>query len=88
MTIGFAGDGPAEPEDDTREAEPLQLADGECHISDGPELYELTDSLASQFRDGQLYVLKRDTLKWVSVEDINNKPAGKLSAIRGGNGTK
>lgn len=79
--IGFTGDGQADP-DETRDAEPIQFSDGDCHIADGPELYELTESLASQFRDGQLYVLKRDTLKWVSVEAIH-KP-GKLSAIKGG----
>jgi hypothetical protein len=85
VTIGFVGDGAADQEDEGRDAEPIQLSDGDCHIADGPELYELTDSLAAQFRDGQLYVLKRDTLKWVSVEAITNKSkAGKLSAIRGG----
>lgn len=84
MTIGFVGDGTPEPEEEGREAEPFILADGDCHIADGPELYELTESLASQFRDGQLYVLKRDTLKWVSVEAITKTSAGKLSAIRGG----
>lgn len=85
-TIGFTADG--EPTDDTDEvvAESLFIADGETHIPDSAEFYELTGAIASQFRDGQLYVLRRDTLKWVSVEEVHslNKRAGKVTSIKGG----
>ena len=86
-TIGFTADGEAATEE-TGEvvAESLFISDGELHIPDSAEFYELTDSIASQFRDGQLYVLRRDTLKWASVEEIQslNKRGSKVTAIKGG----
>ncbi|MFC4526395.1 hypothetical protein ISN76_13015 [Dyella halodurans] len=68
--------------EDARDAEPLVLGDGDCMLADGPEFYELTKSVAAKFIDGCLYVLERDTLKWVDVETII-KPAAKVRAIRG-----
>ena len=85
-TIGFTADGEHTEETEEVEAEALFIADGETHIPDSAEFYELTGAIASQLRDGQLFVLRRDTLKWVSVEDIHslNKRGGKVTSIKGG----
>lgn len=85
-TIGFTPDGEQDEEVEEAAAEALFIADGETHIPDGDEFYELTGAIASQLRDGQLFVLRRDTLKWVSVEDVNslNKRGSKVTAIKGG----
>jgi len=80
--IGFTAE--VDQDDDGRAAEPLFISDGEVHIEDSPEFYELTGSIAAQFRDGVLFVLRRDTLKWVNVEEIpSTKRGGKVVAIKG-----
>ncbi len=72
------------PEDDTYDPEPADvMADG-CLIADPVEFFEMTKSVAAIVRDGALFVLRREDLKWVNVESINQKPAGKLSAVKGG----
>lgn len=85
-TIGFTADGEAPDETEEVAVEALFISDGETHIPNGAEFYELTGAIAAQLRDGQLYVLRRDTLKWVSVEDVHslNKRAGKVTSIKGG----
>lgn len=81
--IGFTTDVSADT-DEGRAAEPLFISDGEVHIDDGPEFYEATGGIAAQFRDGVLFVLRRDTLKWVNVEEIHpNKRGGKVVALKG-----
>jgi hypothetical protein len=70
--------------DDTYEPEPVEICDGSVLLQDPIEFYELTNSVAAMVRDGILFVLCRDTLKWVNVEDASKKPAAKLSAIKGG----
>lgn len=73
-----------EAEDDTYEPQPADvMADG-CLLADPVEFFELTNSIAAIVRDGALFVLRRDSMKWENVESINKKPAGRLSAIKGG----
>lgn len=85
-TIGFTADGEAAEETEEVASESLFIADGEVHIAASAEFYELTGAVASQLRDGQLFVPRRDTLKWVSVEEIHtlNKRGSKVTAIKGG----
>ncbi|KAF1045622.1 hypothetical protein [Xylophilus sp.] len=71
-------------DDGTYEPAPAGLADGDVLIADPVEFYEVTKSIAAMVRGGALFVLARDTLKWVNVEDLNKSGAGKLSAIKGG----
>lgn len=51
-----------------REAEPEVLGDGDVYIEDMPEFLEKFDAIAVQNRDGQLFVLRKNTLNWVNVE--------------------
>jgi hypothetical protein len=51
-----------------REAEPEVLSDGDIYIEDMPEFLERFDAIACQNKDGQLFVLRKDTLNWVNVE--------------------
>jgi hypothetical protein len=67
--------------DDTYEPAPAGLADGDVLIADPIEFYELTNSIAAMVRDGVLFVLCRDTLKWVNVEAIHNKSRAKLATV-------
>lgn len=70
--------------EDTYEPAPAALADGDVLIADPVEFHEMTNSVAAMVRNGALFVLCRDTLKWVNVEDIHKHGAGaKLSAIKG-----
>jgi hypothetical protein len=69
--------------DDTYDPEPVEICDGSVLLQDPVEFYELTNSVAAMMRDGVLFVLCRDTLKWVNVEDVHKKSAAKLSAIQG-----
>lgn len=70
--------------DDEVTPEPISLGDGEVLLAYPLEFYEMTNSVAAMVRNGALFVLCRDTLKWVNVEDIHKHGAGaKLSAIKG-----
>jgi hypothetical protein len=40
----------------------------------------MTNSVATMVRNGDLFVLCRDTLRWVNVEDVM-KPRAKLATI-------
>jgi len=51
-----------------RDAEPEVLGDGDIYIEDMPEFLEKFGAMAVQNRDGQLFVLRKDTLNWVNVE--------------------
>lgn len=64
--------------------EPLVLGDGEAILFDPAEVVREYDAIAVMLQGGVLFVLQRGTHKWVNVESTNHKPAGKLSAIRGG----
>lgn len=69
---------------ETYEPQPAALADGDVLIADPVEFHEMTNSVATMVRNGDLFVLCRDTLKWVNVEGIHKHGAGaKLSAIKG-----
>ena len=48
--------------------EPLWLADGEIVIVDPVAFAAATESVAFQARNGDLFLLKRASLKWVNVE--------------------
>ncbi len=71
------------PEDDeTYLPEPCEIMDGAVLLADPLELFELANAHAFIVRDGALYALRRDTMKWVSIESLP-KPAGaKLAAIK------
>ena len=70
--------------EETYEPQPHEILDGSVLLADPVEFFELTGAHAAIVRDGALFVLRRDSMKWENVESINQKPAGKLSAIRGG----
>jgi hypothetical protein len=55
-------------DEEERDLEPVQLNDGEVFIEDMPEFLERFGAIAVQNRDGALYVLKSENLKWVNVE--------------------
>ena len=60
---------------------PQEIMDGAVLLSDPLEFFELTESYAAIVRDGALFVLRRDTMKWVNVEALP-KAGAKLSAIK------
>jgi len=51
-------------------------------IFDVIEFAELTNSIAAQMRDGQIFVLDRDSRQWRSVEPEKPIRGGKLSAVK------
>lgn len=52
-----------------RDAEPGVLGDGDIYIEDMPEFLERFGAVAVRNWEGQLFVMLRDTLKWVNAED-------------------
>lgn len=48
---------------------PRLLCEGDVVLSDPLELLERTDTCAAMVRDGVLFLLKTETLKWINVED-------------------
>jgi hypothetical protein len=78
MTVEFVA------EDDVEPSMPCSLADGETIVADYEEFLELTNAHAVMSRDGNLYVLRRDTMKWCCVEGLPpTKSKAALSAIPG-----
>ena len=69
-------------EADTYEPQPTAVMDGEALLADPVEFFELTQSIAVIARDGALYVLRRDSFKWVNVEALPKPSGAKLSAIK------
>ena len=69
-------------EADTYEPQPTAVMDGEALLADPVEFFELTQSIAAIARGGALYVLRRDSLKWVNVEALSKPSGAKLSAIK------
>ena len=67
---------------DTYEPVPACVGDGEVLIADPAEFCQLTGSIAAQVRDGALFVLGRDTLKWVNVETIRRPKSASVAAIK------
>lgn len=57
-------------DDDTYEPCPEPVADGDALIFDPVEFAEITRSLAVMVIGGALFVLDRETLKWVNVQDL------------------
>lgn len=62
----------------------VEMNDGGMIIGDVTEFMIDTKSCAAHIRDGQLYVLRSDTLKWMSIEQVREadappKPAAKKS---------
>jgi len=51
-------------------------------IFDVIEFSELTNSIAAQMRDGQIFVLDRDSLTWRSVEPAKTTKGAKLAAVK------
>jgi len=63
--------------------EPREIGDGAVLLADPVEFFEFTNSLAAIVIDGGLYVLRRDTGKWVNVESLAKQPTAKLSKVKG-----
>lgn len=57
------------------------IGDGDIIIFDIFEFCEATNSHAAMCIGNQLFVLQRDTLKWIDVRELGPKPA-KLEAIK------
>lgn len=68
-------------EADTYIPEACGVMDGEALIADPIEFFELTQSLAAIVRDGALFVLRRDSLKWENVEKLP-KAGGSVTPIK------
>lgn len=70
-----------EPEtDDTYEPVPEGVADGDALIFDPVEFGEATNSLAVMVRDGAMFVLDKESMKWVNVEAL--KRPGNVRSIK------
>ncbi len=59
---------PEEDEVEEYEPQPCILGDGDVLIADPVDLFETTNCIAMQVRDGGLFVLDRETRKWRNVE--------------------
>lgn len=72
----------AEPDESELTYEPMPegVPDGDALIFDPVEFAEATKSLAVIVRDGAMFVLDRDTLKWVNVETL--KRTGNVRSIK------
>lgn len=64
------------------EPEPCSLGELEVLIFDPIEFTELTNSIAAVARDGALFVLDRETLKWRNVEDLKKEQKKTGSGLR------
>lgn len=55
----------------------VEVGDGAAVIGDIVAFLEETKSAAVHMRDGQLWVLRTDTMKWMKIEDVRktDKPA-------------
>lgn len=79
-----------EPEDEIEvdgeyEPQPAGLSDGDTFIFDRAEFEQEFDCYAAMSRDGQLYVLCKQSRKWVSVESRGIEPpkaAGRLTRVQ------
>ena len=56
------------------------IGDGDIILFDIFEFCESVNAHGAMNRDGNLFVLNRETLKWVNVESLIK--AGKLSAVK------
>jgi hypothetical protein len=75
------------PDDETEfyEPEPISLADGEAVIFDRAEFEQDFNCYAAMCREGALFVLCRETRKWVTVEGRGlepTKPSGRLTRVQ------
>jgi hypothetical protein len=57
---------------------PRLLCEGDVVMEDPMELFERTGSIAAMVRDGVLFLLRRDSLKWVNVEDALKTERGNV----------
>ena len=65
--------------------EGVELNDGAVWIADIDSFFEDTKARAVLLKEGQLFVLRSETLTWVSVEEVL-KPSpkrGKLAVVKG-----
>ena len=60
--------------------QPMGIGDGEAVIADPLEFFEATKSVAVIVRDGAMFVLLKEGLKWQNVEEIFK--GGKLKSIK------
>jgi hypothetical protein len=70
-------------ETDEATVETYSIGDGEVIFADAAAFFAATDSHAAQLRDGALFVLRRDSLKWENVESIHQRKPASVAAIRG-----
>jgi hypothetical protein len=57
---------------------PRLLCEGDVVMEDPMELFERTGSIAAMVRDGVLFLLRRDSLKWINVEDALKTERGNI----------
>jgi hypothetical protein len=72
-------------EGEVYEPEPVGLGDGEALIFDKAEFEQDFDCYAAMVRDGGLYVLCKQTRKWVLAEGRGvgtTKPTGRLTRVQ------
>lgn len=75
----------AEDDLEVYEPEPVGLADGEALIFDKAEFEQEFNCYAAMVKDGGLYVLCKETRKWVLAEGRGvgtTKPAGRLTRVQ------
>jgi len=73
------------PEDDEEleyEPRPAMMGDGDVFIEDPIELLEMLGGLAFQVNDGALFVLKKESMKWVNVEDALKQRSTVIQAVK------
>jgi hypothetical protein len=62
----------------------VECGDGGVVLGDITEFLIDTDAVAILVRDGHLFVLRRETLKWMNVEEVRKtEKKGAVSVIRG-----
>jgi hypothetical protein len=74
-------DDPETPSDDTYDPVPELMADGDILILDHYEFEAAFDCYAACNKGGQLFVLKKSTRRWESVES-DEKPRGGLARVK------
>ena len=65
-----SGDESGEAEYSVYEPSPVEICEGAVVIFDHVEFAEATKSIAAMNRDGVLFALRKDSLKWVNVESL------------------
>ena len=75
---------PEEEEDGAYEPQPADLSEDDCFIFDRAEFEQDFNCYAVQFKGGQLWVLSKESKRWVSVEapDKADKEPRKFKSVQ------